>query len=106
MKKELFTNLSISKKEFECLNETLKKGSSLEIAGVPPKTDLFSAFVTFKNGAVGYLTVYTGDESVMSTYQVSDDKDSKYIECDEGMDTTYELELNEVTYTLTIEITD
>lgn len=106
MKKELFAKLSISKKEFEGLNYTLKRGSSLETAGVPAKTDLFSAFVTFENGAVGSLTVYTGDESVMATYEVSDDKDNKYLECDEQMDTHYKLELNGVIYNLNLEITE
>lgn len=106
MKKELFATLSMSRKDFEGLNKTLIKGSSLEEAGVPPKTGLFSACVTFENGAVGSLTVYTGDESVMGTYDVTDDKDSKYIHCDEGMNTTYELELNGVSYTLTIEVTE
>ena len=89
------------------LNNMLANGNDLNKIGVLKDSDLFYALLPFEDDSVCVLFVYSDEESVMCSYEVTNfNGQHKYIECDNQMYSKYELTLEDTNYILEINIED
>ena len=96
--------IKIKREDYNLYRKYLINSSDIKTLNLSPNEELLNLNVTFEDGTTGELIVYTGDESVMATYYVTNDekKIDLYEECDEDLFTNYSIETDNAEYIMSL----